>query len=165
MYWKRRDKIMRIFKATVIQRKSSESEQSFPVLKMKKSIRVVTPSGSHTSALLSFLFVDFTQTARLFVRIKTAKAIFLVLALEDHKQTKYWKLVFGLWVSLWVLLLSKVEVPSDIKTWIICIDSLSPTMSLILNNPSIIASVEKRASWIPCAPALLQPLCSSWFWS
>lgn len=87
MYWKRRDKTMRIFKATVLQRKSSESEQSFPVLKMKESIRVVTPSGSHNSTLFSFLFVDFTHTARLFVRIKTAKAIFLVLVLKKKSQT------------------------------------------------------------------------------
>ena len=89
MYRKRRDKRMSIFKATVIQRKSSESEQSFPLLKMKESIRVVTPSGSHNSALFSFLFVDFTYTARLFVRIKIGKAIFLVLVLKNHKQTKY----------------------------------------------------------------------------
>lgn len=48
MYWKRRDKRMSVFKAIVIQRKSSESEQSFPVLRMKGSIRVVAPSDGHT---------------------------------------------------------------------------------------------------------------------
>lgn len=83
---------MSVFKATVIQRKSSESEQSFPVLKMKESIRVV----HHQTATLEHCSVSaFYSHSETICQNKYSNSHFLSLSPGQSQTNKVLKV--GVW--------------------------------------------------------------------